>query len=129
MLRLRCAAAALLPLRAGAGAAAMSTLLVSQPRYAWLRELGLQEENPGVYNGRWGGRGQVVTTFCPANNEPIASVRQASLEDYEETVKKAKEAWNIWADIPAPKRGEIVRHIGDALRQKIKVLGSLDFVN
>ncbi|XP_074021885.1 alpha-aminoadipic semialdehyde dehydrogenase isoform X2 [Numenius arquata] len=103
----------------------MSTLLVSQPRYAWLRELGLQEENPGVYNGRWGGRGQVVTTYCPANNEPIASVQQASLEDYEETVKKAKEAWKVWADIPAPKRGEIVRQIGDALRQKIKVLGSL----
>uniref|UniRef100_A0A8C8B6R3 aldehyde dehydrogenase (NAD(+)) n=1 Tax=Otus sunia TaxID=257818 RepID=A0A8C8B6R3_9STRI len=50
---------------------------------------------------------------------------QASLEDYEETVKKAKEAWKVWADIPAPKRGEIVRQIGDALRQKIKVLGSL----
>ncbi|XP_054253328.1 alpha-aminoadipic semialdehyde dehydrogenase isoform X2 [Indicator indicator] len=103
----------------------MSTLLISQPRYAWLRELGLQEENPGVYNGRWGGSGQVVTTYCPANNEPIASVRQASLEDYEDTIKKAKEAWKIWADIPAPKRGEIVRQIGDALRQKIKVLGSL----
>ncbi|XP_059689559.1 alpha-aminoadipic semialdehyde dehydrogenase isoform X2 [Gavia stellata] len=103
----------------------MSTLLVSQPRYAWLRELGLQEENLGVYNGRWGGGGQVVTTYCPANNEPIANVRQASLEDYEETVKKAKEAWKVWADIPAPKRGEIVRQIGDALRQKIKVLGSL----
>ncbi|NXC18048.1 AL7A1 dehydrogenase, partial [Corythaeola cristata] len=125
MLGVRRAAAALLPLRAGASAAAMSTLLVSQPRYAWLRELGLREENPGVYNGRWGGGGQVVTTYCPANNEPIASVRQASLEDYEETVKKAKEAWKIWADIPAPKRGEIVRQIGDALRQKIKLLGSL----
>uniref|UniRef100_A0A8C8BA21 aldehyde dehydrogenase (NAD(+)) n=1 Tax=Otus sunia TaxID=257818 RepID=A0A8C8BA21_9STRI len=74
--------------------------------------------------GGGGGRG-VVTTYCPANNEPIASVRQASLEDYEETVKKAKEAWKVWADIPAPKRGEIVRQIGDALRQKIKVLGSL----
>ncbi|KAJ7425449.1 Alpha-aminoadipic semialdehyde dehydrogenase [Willisornis vidua] len=126
MLGLRRAAAALLPLsRAGPPAAAMATMLVSQERYAWLRELGLQEENPGVYNGRWGGRGQVVTTYCPANNEPIASVRQASLEDYEDTVKKAKEAWKVWADIPAPKRGEIVRQIGDALRQKIKLLGSL----
>ncbi|KAM9367211.1 alpha-aminoadipic semialdehyde dehydrogenase isoform 2-T2 [Phaethornis superciliosus] len=103
----------------------MSTLLVNQPRYAWLKELDLQEENPGVYNGSWGGGGQVVTTLCPANNQPIARVRQASLEDYEETVKKAKEAWKVWADIPAPKRGEIVRQIGDALRQKIKALGSL----
>uniref|UniRef100_A0A2K6LHP9 Aldehyde dehydrogenase domain-containing protein n=1 Tax=Rhinopithecus bieti TaxID=61621 RepID=A0A2K6LHP9_RHIBE len=106
-------------------AAFMSTLLINQPQYAWLKELGLCEENEGVYNGSWGGRGEVITTYCPANNEPIARVRQASVADYEETVKKAKEAWKIWADIPAPKRGEIVRQIGDALREKIQVLGSL----
>uniref|UniRef100_A0A2K6A386 Aldehyde dehydrogenase 7 family member A1 n=1 Tax=Mandrillus leucophaeus TaxID=9568 RepID=A0A2K6A386_MANLE len=104
-------------------AAFMSTLLINQPQYAWLKELGLREENEGVYNGSWGGRGEVITTYCPANNEPIARVRQASVADYEETVKKAKEAWKIWADIPAPKRGEIVRQIGDALREKIQVLG------
>ncbi|XP_074185298.1 alpha-aminoadipic semialdehyde dehydrogenase [Rhinolophus sinicus] len=106
-------------------AAFMSTLLINQPQYAWLKELGLGEENPGVYNGSWGGRGEVITTYCPANNEPIARVRQASVADYEETVKKAREAWRIWADIPAPKRGEIVRQIGDALRDKIQVLGNL----
>uniref|UniRef100_A0A8B9MRB9 Uncharacterized protein n=1 Tax=Accipiter nisus TaxID=211598 RepID=A0A8B9MRB9_9AVES len=61
MLGLRRAVAALRP--AVASAAAMSTLLVSQPRYAWLRELGLQEENSGVYNGLWGGSGQVLFTF------------------------------------------------------------------
>ncbi|XP_048212393.1 alpha-aminoadipic semialdehyde dehydrogenase isoform X2 [Perognathus longimembris pacificus] len=103
----------------------MSTLLIHQPQFAWLKELGLREENEGVYNGSWGGRGEVITTYCPANNEPIARVRQASMSDYEETVKKTKEAWKVWADIPAPKRGEIVRQIGDALRQKIHVLGSL----
>uniref|UniRef100_A0A3B4BNA2 aldehyde dehydrogenase (NAD(+)) n=1 Tax=Pygocentrus nattereri TaxID=42514 RepID=A0A3B4BNA2_PYGNA len=65
--------------------AAMSTLLINQPKYAWLKELGLSEDNNGVYNGTWGGTGE----------------------------------------IPAPKRGEIVRQIGDALRRKIKVLGSL----
>ncbi|KAK1345016.1 hypothetical protein QTO34_013720 [Cnephaeus nilssonii] len=106
-------------------AAFMSTLLIHQPQYAWLKELGLREENEGVYNGSWGGRGEVITTYCPANNEPIARVRQASVADYEETVKKAREAWRIWADIPAPKRGEVVRQIGDALREKIQVLGSL----
>uniref|UniRef100_A0A8B9WWD6 Alpha-aminoadipic semialdehyde dehydrogenase n=1 Tax=Bos mutus grunniens TaxID=30521 RepID=A0A8B9WWD6_BOSMU len=106
-------------------AAFMSTLLINQPQYAWLKELGLREENDGVYNGSWGGRGEVITTYCPANNEPIARVRQASMADYEETVEKAREAWSIWADIPAPKRGEVVRQIGDALREKIQVLGSL----
>uniref|UniRef100_A0A8C6QGG6 aldehyde dehydrogenase (NAD(+)) n=1 Tax=Nannospalax galili TaxID=1026970 RepID=A0A8C6QGG6_NANGA len=106
-------------------AALMSTLLINQPQYAWLQELGLREENEGVYNGSWGGRGEVITTYCPANNEPIARVRQASMEDYEETVRKAREAWKVWADVPAPKRGEIVRQIGDALREKIRVLGNL----
>ncbi|XP_045694016.1 alpha-aminoadipic semialdehyde dehydrogenase [Phyllostomus hastatus] len=106
-------------------AAFMSTLLINQPQYAWLKELGLREENEGVYNGSWGGRGEVITTYCPANNEPIARVRQASMADYEETVKKAREAWRIWADVPAPKRGEVVRQIGDALREKIQVLGNL----
>uniref|UniRef100_A0ABI7ZWU6 aldehyde dehydrogenase (NAD(+)) n=1 Tax=Felis catus TaxID=9685 RepID=A0ABI7ZWU6_FELCA len=106
-------------------AAFMSTLLINQAQYAWLKELGLREENEGVYNGSWGGRGEVITTYCPANNEPIARVRQASVADYEETVKKAREAWRIWAEVPAPKRGEVVRQIGDALREKIQVLGSL----
>uniref|UniRef100_A0A8C9UQT2 aldehyde dehydrogenase (NAD(+)) n=1 Tax=Spermophilus dauricus TaxID=99837 RepID=A0A8C9UQT2_SPEDA len=106
-------------------AAFMSTLLINQPQYTWLKELGLREENEGVYNGSWGGQGEVITTYCPANNEPIARVRQASVADYEETIKKAREAWKVWADIPAPKRGEIVRQIGDALREKIQVLGNL----
>uniref|UniRef100_A0A7N5P8L9 aldehyde dehydrogenase (NAD(+)) n=1 Tax=Ailuropoda melanoleuca TaxID=9646 RepID=A0A7N5P8L9_AILME len=100
-------------------AAFMSTLLINQAQYAWLKELGLREENEGVYNG------SVITTYCPANNEPIARVRQASVADYEETVKKAKEAWRVWAEVPAPKRGEVVRQIGDALREKIQILGNL----
>uniref|UniRef100_A0A3B3HNF1 Aldehyde dehydrogenase 7 family, member A1 n=1 Tax=Oryzias latipes TaxID=8090 RepID=A0A3B3HNF1_ORYLA len=105
--------------------ATMSSLLINQPKYSWLKELGLSEDNPGVYNGSWGGSGEVITSYCPANNEPIARVTQATLAEYEETVQKAKEAWKLWADIPAPKRGEVVRQIGDALRKKIKVLGSL----
>ncbi|XP_078718248.1 alpha-aminoadipic semialdehyde dehydrogenase isoform X1 [Lampetra fluviatilis] len=104
---------------------AMASLLIEQPKYAWLKELGLRAENDGVYNGVWGGRGELVTSYSPATNEPIAHVRQATLADYEDTVKKANEAWKVWADIPAPKRGEIVRQIGDALRKKIKVLGNL----
>lgn len=74
MLCVRRAAVALLPLRAGAPAAAMSTLLVSQPRYAWLRELGLQEENPGVYNGSWGGRGQVREAARPSEGSGPAGI-------------------------------------------------------
>ncbi|KAK2096282.1 Alpha-aminoadipic semialdehyde dehydrogenase [Saguinus oedipus] len=70
-------------------------------------------------------RERLLRLNCPANNDPIARVCQTNVSDYEDTVKKAREAWKIWADIPAPKRGEIVRQIGDALREKIQVLGSL----
>nr|XP_023404448.1 alpha-aminoadipic semialdehyde dehydrogenase isoform X3 [Loxodonta africana] len=94
-------------------AAFMSTLLINEPQYVWLKELGLREENEGVYNGSWGGRGEVVTTYCPANNEPIARVRQASIADYEETVKKAREAWKIWADVSLEMGKILVEGVGE----------------
>jgi len=40
-------------------AASMSSLLITQPQYSWLKELGLHEDNAGVYNGAWGGQGEV----------------------------------------------------------------------
>lgn len=51
-------------------AAFMSTLLINQPQYSWLKELGLREENEGVYNGSWGGRGEV----CERPRKSAASV-------------------------------------------------------
>uniref|UniRef100_A0A8C5D132 aldehyde dehydrogenase (NAD(+)) n=1 Tax=Gadus morhua TaxID=8049 RepID=A0A8C5D132_GADMO len=102
--------------------AAMSTLLINQPKYAWLKELGLAEDNNGVYHGTWGGQGEVSQIDSRRSKYRLA---KATLSEYEETVQKSKEAWKVWADIPAPKRGEIVRQIGDALRKKIDVLGRL----
>lgn len=40
-------------------------------------------------------------------------------------MQEAEKAWQVWADLPAPKRGEIVRQIGDALRSKLNALGKL----
>lgn len=40
-------------------AASMSSMLITQPQYRWLKELGLDEDNAGVYNGSWGGQGEV----------------------------------------------------------------------
>ena len=68
---------------------------------------------------------QVTTSICPANNRPIADVKQGSVADYNATVEEARRAWEIWADLPAPQRGEIVRQIGDALREKKMALGKL----
>lgn len=66
-----------------------------------------------------------MTSICPANGKPIAQVTQASVTEYNEAVEKAQQAWDVWIDIPAPKRGEIVRQIGDALRNKLEPLGKL----
>ncbi|MGH0121526.1 UNVERIFIED_CONTAM: hypothetical protein FKN15_001501 [Acipenser sinensis] len=91
----------------------MSTLLINQPKYSWLKELGLKEENDGVYNGTWGGKGEVITSYCPANNEPIAKVRQATMQEYEETVKKAKDAWKVWADVSLEMGKIFVEGVGE----------------
>lgn len=103
----------------------MSQLLVDEPKYSWLQELGLKADNPGVFCGAWSAHGQVVTNLCPTNNQPIARITQGTKEDYEKCITAAREAWNIWADVPAPQRGEIVRQIGHALREKKQLLGQL----
>ena len=68
---------------------------------------------------------QKITSICPANGRPIADVQQASVADYNTCVEEAQKAWSMWADLPAPRRGEIVRQIGDALRAKLTPLGQL----
>jgi aldehyde dehydrogenase family 7 protein A1 len=103
----------------------MSRLLIEDPKYAWLQELGLKADNPGVFSGTWSGEGQVVTSLSPYNNQPIARVTQGTAEEYEKCVTAARNAWNQWADVPAPQRGEIVRQIGEALRHKKQLLGQL----
>lgn len=68
---------------------------------------------------------QVITSVCPANGHEIAKVRAGSISDYNRCVEAAQQAWCSWADLPAPRRGEIVRQIGDALRSKLEPLGKL----
>jgi len=104
----------------------MSGLLIEEEKYSFLKELGLSADNKGVFNGTWGGSGEVITSYSPTNNKPIARVTQGSLTDYETAVSAAQDAWEIWADVPAPQRGEIVRQIGHALREKLQQLGKLE---
>ncbi|GLJ12570.1 hypothetical protein SUGI_0193640 [Cryptomeria japonica] len=94
--------------------------------YDFLNELGLQPHNLGCNgNGVWKGNGNTVTSVNPANNQPIATVVEASIEDYEDSIKACGEASKMWMQTPAPKRGEIVRQIGEALRSKLELLGRL----
>lgn len=59
----------------------MSSFLINEPRYAFLKELGLAENNCGVFNGKWFGNGETVQSICPANNKPIANVTQVDKQN------------------------------------------------
>ncbi|KAL8476821.1 hypothetical protein ACS0TY_029212 [Phlomoides rotata] len=71
------------------------------------------------------GNGPVVSSVNPVDNQPMAEVPEASIEDYEEGMQACASAAMIWMQVPAPKRGEIVWQIGDALRTKLHHLGRL----
>jgi len=94
-------------------------------KYEPLRQLGITDENPGLFNGKWGGSGGLKLSINPATNQPIARVRSATIEDYVTTVQEMDKVREMWANLPAPARGEVVRKIGDALREKKHALGLL----
>jgi len=103
----------------------MSGLLIEDQKYAWLKDLGLSAENKGVFDGTWRGSGPVIESNCPANNQPIAKVVQGTVDDYNKAVESCRAAYDVWCEVPAPQRGEIVRQIGHALREKKEQLGKL----
>jgi aldehyde dehydrogenase (NAD+) len=92
-----------------------------------LRSLGIREQNSGVCHRDWVGEpgGEALASLDPATGRPIAHVRQASAEDYERTVEAAAEAFRRWRLVPPPRRGEVVRRIGLALREHKVALGRL----
>jgi len=90
-------------------------------------KLGLKKINNGASTGaRWvETRGELLESWSPADGKLIAKVHQATLDDYEKIVLKAQEAFKSWRMIPAPKRGDIVRQMGDELRKYKEPLGKL----
>ena len=84
---------------------------------SWLKTLGMEKTNPGVFCGEWRGGGDVTEHFSPIDGKLIASVRNASPEDYELAVSRAQEAFLKWRSVPAPVRGETIRRFGNALRE------------
>ena len=104
---------------------AMASSSTRIAQFPFLSELGLKDENHGVYNGQWFGSGDVYTSVSPANGETIASVRAGTIADYQKVVAAMDEAKPQWCDLPAPARGEIVRQIGEELRNKREALGKL----
>ena len=91
-----------------------------------LAALGLGAHNSGVFAGEWlEATGEVVDVINPTTGEPMAQVTMASAADYEKVVASSVETFERWRRVPAPKRGDYVRRLGNALRENIDVLGSL----
>jgi len=94
-----------------------------------LRKLQVAKKNMGAsYGANWWSETKdagVLLSYNPTNEKSLASVNQCSESDYQTIIQKAQEAFLSWRKVPAPKRGEIVRQIGNALREKKDLLGSL----
>src|SRR6202789_1813253 len=94
-----------------------------------LESLGLRDLNAGVWSGSHGwstdSGGPLIESINPATGERLAQVRGATLADYEHVMKSALTAAAAWRRVPAPKRGEAVRQVGEELRAFKDALGSL----
>ena len=96
---------------------------------AVLKRLGLGPLNPGAWSGSHGWSSAtdaaLLNVHNPANAQLLAQVRPASAQDYEQVLTSAVAAAAAWREVPAPKRGETVRLIGEELRRCKNDLGTL----
>ena len=92
-----------------------------------LKTLGIKETNAGACTGtQWfDTKGEIIESYSPADGALIGKIKQATADDYEKIIKTAEAAFKSWRMMPAPKRGEIVRQIGDELRTHKDSLGKL----
>ncbi len=93
-----------------------------------LKGLGIEPVNDGACSGAgWHALagGALIESVNPATGELLAKVRPAGAADYEKVAASAVEAYRQWRNVPAPRRGEIVRLMAEALRAKKDLLGSL----
>ena len=93
-----------------------------------LNNLHINDINEAFSTGSvWGSSANaaIKAIISPVDGKRVASVKMATDADYNTAVDTAATAFKQWRTIPAPKRGEIVRQIGDALRQNKENLGAL----
>lgn len=90
-----------------------------------LRSLGIEDDNPGGFAGDWVGSGPTIDVHTPIDGSRLASVREVTEDEYDAIVDKAHQAFLQWRTVPAPKRGEVVRQLGNKLREKKTELGAL----
>ena len=93
----------------------------------FLKTFNIQKENSGVSSGKiyLNGVGSKITSFSPVDGSEIGSVFTASPAQYEQIVNTAASAFESWRNVPAPKRGEVVRQLGEEFRKYKDDLGKL----
>ncbi len=92
-----------------------------------IQNLGIQAENKGASTGAvWFiTSGAAIDSYSPVDGKLIAKINQGTADDYEKIMQTASAAYLKWRKIPAPLRGEVVRQIGNALREQKEDLGML----
>jgi len=80
-----------------------------------------------VYMGKgtWGGSGEIIESICPSTGEVLAKVATATAAETSEAIKRAREAYKTFRKVPAPKRGEIIRLVRNAISEHKSALGAL----
>ena len=94
-----------------------------------LEKLNIQPVNAGACMGPDGWlkdpKGKELVSYNPTTGEALAKVIQATPETYEKVASAAQQAFLEWRNMPAPKRGEVVRDLANALREFKEPLGDL----
>ena len=93
--------------------------------FDFIRELGIEDVNLGGFSSEWIGSGSYLESFSPTDGNLIATVNQCDSGDYEMIMQGALSAFKKWRMEPAPKRGEVVRRLGNEFRKYKKPLGKL----
>lgn len=93
----------------------------------FLQQLQIQKENEGTSTGAaWiKSKGELILSFSPVDNQLIGAVTMTDKAAYEQVIETAQNAFLQWRNWPAPKRGEVVRQLGEALRKDKDALGQL----
>ena len=96
---------------------------------ALLEKLQIKDVNIGSCSGPndWyeDPQSEKIISYDPATGNPIATVLQATEKTYDDVMTQAVNAFQSWRMLPAPKRGLVVRDLGDALREYCEPLGEL----
>jgi len=93
----------------------------------FLQQLQIQKENEGSSTGaQWiKSKGEMILSYSPVDNQLIGAVTTTDKAAYDQVIATAQNAFLEWRNWPAPKRGEVVRQLGEALRKDKAALGQL----